>query len=422
MRTAILLAAVAQTAFGQLTLYRVEGETEHAAGAVCDLGPAYPAEARTTRFRVRNVSSEAAVVDKLSAGGTGFEVTSAPRLPVGLGPQEAFEFAVTFQASQPATYSAVLEASGVSTILIASVQAAVTVSAVAPFGTVEAGGSATRRVTIANLTSWPMPVPVVSVTGEAFAIVSRPPGGLVLQPSETAAVEIRFQPPGAGQWTGTLAVGERSYALTGSALGPPLPRPVLSVELADAVSGRTGTAVVAFDAPAKTAGAGKLTISIAPPDPAVGMSVPFTFASGDTAIPAVAFQTGSMAGTITIAVEIGDVEERKSIVIPPAAVRLTEVSASRGAGTIEVRLTGFDNTRTAGPVVYTFYDAAGNALPAIAVDNTADFARHFAASDAGGWFALRAVFPVSGDSSAIREFAVEMRNAAGNTASGRIRF
>ena len=64
-------------------------------------------------------------------------------------------------------------------------------------------------------------------------------------------------------------------------------------------------------------------------------------------------------------------------------------------------MTGFDNTRSAGPITYTFYDTAGNALAPISVDYTADFASFFAGSDQGGAFALRSVFPVTGDASKI---------------------
>jgi hypothetical protein len=224
-----------------------------------------------------------------------------------------------------------------------------------------------------------------------------------------------------GNWTGTLAVGDRSYALTGTAIGPPLPKPLLSIDVAEAVSGRTGSATVAFDAPAKTAGAGKVTVSMSPADPAVALSLPFTFAAGDTGIPPVAFQTGTTAGTITIAVELGGAVERKTIAIPPAPVQITRAEAVRGSGTIEVRITGFDNTRTVGSVVYTFYDAAGNALPAIAVDNSAAFAAFFQESEMGGWFELRALFPVTGDGSVIRDFAAQLTNASGSTATGRIR-
>src|SRR5215208_5021132 len=69
MKTAILLAALAQAAFGQFALSRLDGEVERAAGAVCDLGPSYPGEARTARFRLRNASAEPAVVTTLSVNG-----------------------------------------------------------------------------------------------------------------------------------------------------------------------------------------------------------------------------------------------------------------------------------------------------------------------------------------------------------------
>jgi hypothetical protein len=134
------------------------------------------------------------------------------------------------------------------------------------------------------------------------------------------------------------------------------------------------------------------------------------------------FQTGTTAGTIAIAVELDGVTARQTVVVPPAPVHLGEAVATRSAGAIEVRLTGFDNTRTAGTVVYTFYDTVGNALPAISVDNAPEFASYFAESDAGGAFVLRSVFPVSGDASRIAGFAAQMSNSAGTTATGRIGF
>jgi hypothetical protein len=204
------------------------------------------------------------------------------------------------------------------------------------------------------------------------------------------------------------------------------------VDLQDARSARDGSITVTFDAPARTAGAGTLTIGFEPlakgaTDPAiqlgvVGRSLPFTIAAGDTGLPPVNFQTGTTAGTIAIAVELGGATDRKTITIPPAPVVIQSATAARSQGTIEVRIAGFDNTRTAGSLVYTFYDTAGNALPSIAVDNSADFRTWFAGSDLGGMFGLRAVFPVTGDGSKITGFAVEMRNSAGNAVTGRLPF
>ena len=136
---------------------------------------------------------------------------------------------------------------------------------------------------------------------------------------------------------------------------------------------------------------------------------------------AVAFQTGTTAGTIGITVELGGVTDRKAIVIPPAPVGIVSAQGTKSANSVELRVSGFDNTRTAGAIVYTFYDAVGAALPPIAVENSADFAAFFAASDTGGAFALRAVFPVTGDTSKIAAFEVELKNSAGTASTGRVR-
>ena len=435
MKALILLTALAPLAFGQLTLHRVEGDAERPSGAVLDLGAAYPAEPKAVRLRMRNAGTEAVAVTTLEVRGTGFELTAAPKLPIGLQPREAFDFTVTFQATATASYSATLSSPGILVLLTAAVQAGLTPSigpAGIAFGTVEAGTPITKRITIGNLTGWDLPLPPLSVSGDAFSIAPAPGLGTMLPPAETIAIDLRFVPPGPGNWTGTLAFGERRYPLTGSALGLPLPRPILSLELATARSGQTGQVSVAFDAAARTAGGGTLSLTFEPlaagaTDRAIqlgtaGRSVPFTFAAGDTGLAPVNFQTGTTAGTITIAVELGGVTERKTIVIPPAPIQLGEAAATRGAGSIELRLTGFDNTRTVGAVVYTFYDAVGNALPALSVDNSADFARFFAESDAGGAFVLRAIFPVTGDAARISEFAVQMTNVAGTAVIGRTRF
>jgi hypothetical protein len=435
MKTLLLFAALAPLAFGQFALARVDGDAERPVGAVLDMGTAYPAETRTVRLRMRNVSLEAVAVSTLGVHGTGFELTAAPKLPIGLPPQEAFELSVTFQAAPTASYSATLETSGLSVLLTAAVTPGVTPS-VGPaglaFGTVEAGTPVTKRVTIANLTDWELPVPPLTVSGEAFTIAHWISGATMLQPRDSIAVELRFAPPGPGNWTGSLAIGERQYPLSGSAVGPPLPRPGLTLDLAEARSGQTGSVSVTFDAASRTAGGGTITLTFEPlvngaTDPAIqfgtiGRSLPFSFAAGDTGLPPVNFQTGTTAGTIAIAVELGGVTERKTVTVPPAPVNLGEVVAIRSAGAIEVRLTGFDNTRTAGAIVYTFYDAVGNALPAISVDNSAEFARYFAESGVGGAFLLRAIFPVSGDASQIVGFAAQMTNSAGTTATGRIGF
>jgi hypothetical protein len=136
------------------------------------------------------------------------------------------------------------------------------------------------------------------------------------------------------------------------------------------------------------------------------------------------FQTGTTAGALTVTVQLGDVTDRQSVTILPAPVALSEAQAARSNGTIEIQVTGYDNTRTAGPLSFTFFDVAGNAAApgTIRADATAAFTRFFQESDVGGTFVLRALFPVTGDLSRVASFAAEFSNSAGTTTTAKTRF
>ena len=96
----------------------------------------------------------------------------------------------------------------------------------------------------------------------------------------------------------------------------------------------------------------------------------------------------------------------------------------RTAGGLEIRITGFDNTRSLGALAFTFYDAAGNPIApgAIRTDAAADFASYFAGSDLGGVFLLRAVFPVTGDASGVASCEATLTNSAGSAKTQRTFF
>jgi hypothetical protein len=88
-----------------------------------------------------------------------------------------------------------------------------------------------------------------------------------------------------------------------------------------------------------------------------------------------------------------------------------------------VDLTGFDNTRTAGRLSFTFFDPTGNVIGSgpISADGTALFATYFQSS-AGGTFELKAVFPVTGNFSQISEFQAAVTNSAGSATTTRLSF
>jgi hypothetical protein len=91
---------------------------------------------------------------------------------------------------------------------------------------------------------------------------------------------------------------------------------------------------------------------------------------------------------------------------------------------VEIDVTGFDNTRSLGALSFTFYDSGGNLLPGGSLQSnaSAEFLKYFGGSDLGGTFAMRAVFPVTGDISRIASCDITLTNSAGTTKVPRISF
>lgn len=263
-----------------------------------------------------------------------------------------------------------------------------------------------------------------------------PPPGTSFQPGQQSGFDVQFMPGGVGPRTGSLAVGARIYTLAGAGIAPPMPQPQLSVSLRSAESAQQGTISVNFDAPALTSGNGTVTLQFLPPtagasDPAIafasgGQTMSFDFAAGDTQATfatgrSAAFQTGTTAGTIVFLAQTGSMSDQRSVSIAAAPVAFGSALASRSQGGIEVQVAGFDNTRTAGRLSFTFYDNGGSPVSpgAIAADATVAFAQYFSGSSLGGNFLLRAVFPVMGDTAGIVYFQAVFTNAAGSSTTAR---
>jgi hypothetical protein len=444
-------AAIAPAAHAQFTLFAVDAAGgEHVAGAVYSLGTVYPGEPVSARFRVRNTSAAKATLSLFTVSGTGFTLASGPMLPMSLDPQAYAEFTVGFRAADSGTYSAALQSDGISAFLTASVPSRLTYqvesggalvplsSAPLDFGTVEVGSAAVRHFVMLNQQSGPLSAPGIAVQGTDFAPAGALPSGVVLQPGQSAAFDVRFTPSATGPRAGSLALGERAYAITGTGAPPALPKPTLSIALPQVRSAQQGTVTVDFDAPAKTAGSGTLTLDFRPTgnatDPTIafasgGRTAAFTLAAGDTqarfaAQSSLAFQTGTTAGTLVFTATLGSATDQQTISIAPGAVGVTGVSGTRSGSGVEIDVTAFDNTRTAGPVTFTFFDTAGNAIApgAVRADATAAFAGYFPNSGLGGAFLLKAVFPVTGDASRIASVEVQLANSAGTTITPRSAF
>ncbi|MGA3097923.1 MAG: hypothetical protein ABSF25_15825 [Bryobacteraceae bacterium] len=446
MAAALLLPA----ARAQFDLTVVNSSGEQPAPPVYNMGAVYPGETVAAAFRIRNTSAAAATLDLLQVAGVGFQLASGPQLPAALPSQAAVDFSVTFQASMIASYSAALRSDGISIFLTAQVLPWLTYSVdsgtglqplagAVDFGVVVRGSDATRHFTIVNQMSGALAVPLIVVQGEGFAFAGASPSGIVLQPGQGTAFDLQFQPgaqDAAGLLSGSLAIGNLSFGLTGTVADPPLPQPKLAIALAQAASAQQGSVSVQFDAPAKIGGSGTLTLGFQPAvsgatDPAVafasgGRLISFTVAVGDAQVNfagglTAPFQTGTTAGALVFTVQLGGSTDQQTVVISPAVVGVTVAQAVRQTGSIEVQVVGFDNTRSAAALTFTFFDAAGNALApgAIQTDASAAFANYFRSSAAGGAFLLTAVFPVTGDASQVFAFETQIANSAGTAVSAR---
>jgi hypothetical protein len=432
---------------------KIEADGERAIQNVCDLGRVYPGETLSAAFRVRNVSSLAATLDDLDAFGPGFELTPAARLPVSIPPGGAMDFTVRFQASGPGIVSAGLRGTGISGILAVTVAPRLTyllesgadlatLTGAIDFSAVERGSAKVTRFVIENRMEMALAVPTIAAAGAGFALAGASPSGNLLRPGDRAEFAIEFragEEDPAGVRSGSLSIGDRSYSLTAAVTDPPPPVAQPGITISAIRSAQQGSVTVTFDSEARAAGSGTLTLDFHPavqgatdPDIAFasgGRAAPFTFGRGDSqgkfaGQNTVAFQTGSTAGTLVFKVELGGVSRERSLTIPAESVAVASAEAVRGANGIEVRIGGIDNTRTAGALAFTFFDAAGNALApgVIRADASTAFSSYFASSAVGGSFLLKAAFPISGDAASIAAFTVEISNSAGLASTARTAF
>jgi hypothetical protein len=430
----------APAAYAQFELFVVDGNGEQPVSAVYNFGSIYTGETAAAHFRLRNTSNAPASVTVLEVAGVGFTLAGPP-LPIGLAPQSPADFTVTFGAQDTGAYSAALRSNGVSVLLTITVQPRLTYSVqsgnsltpLSPggvdFGTALRQATVLRHVVIENQASVLLTVPAISIPASDFSLVATPPSGTVLRPGQTSAFDMQFTPPVAGARTGTLVLGDRSYPLTGIGQDQPLPKPALTIDLKQPASLQQGALIVRFDAPSQSTGTGTVTLTFQATavgggdrrttDPTIvfasgGRTATFAVSPGDTQA-TIPFQTGTTAGTLTFTVQLGSATDSQSLTIPPAVAGITAVQGLRASGSIELRVTGFDNTRSLGQLAFTFYDPAGSAIApgAIRTDSSQDFAAFFQASDAGGVFLLRAVFPVTGNASGIASFDVALTNSAG---------
>lgn len=438
---ALLAASVPLAAQLQVSVLRDSGA--EIAGASINLGATGVGESADTRIRATNTGTATINISSVAINGAAFSLAQ-PFQPFPLGPNTAYEFTVRFAPSAPGSYSAVLTVGPFTSIVRATAVLAVDVSLVRGGQTIllppsglsvdaVAGENVVIDLALSNPHASTLAIEPLSLTGADFRLKAGAAG--TIAPGDSVPISIEFSAQNEGTYAATLTAGARRFAITAFVTKARLKPPRIVSDSPIVTNGKQVKIRLRFEEAIAVASAGTLraTFAGAFTDPAIqfqngSREIGFTVAAGATeaqfgASAEAVLQTGTTNGVIRVeaTTESGTTAETWTLARAPIVVDQAE--ARREGSNLEITLTGYDNTRTAGSANFRFFDRAGNAIGGIITAQFASsFESHFAQNAVGGAFRLRAVFPVTGDATIVGSVLVEIANAVGRTDLQRINF
>jgi hypothetical protein len=393
-----------------------------------------------------------------------YSLGSLATWPSSLAPGASASFTLNFAPTQQALVTATLtlgsraypltgigipgpglESLLVSYTLPTGVHYNVTTATPVDFGSMPTGSSANFIFTVSNpaINFAAETISTISISGAGFSLASLPSLPVVLKPGDSSAFTVTLSPSQSGTQSATLAIGTLQFSLTGKAVAPTLnpsfqitPQSLasseqaqLSIQLASAAQDKTiGTLTVSFasavsgvsDDPAVlfiSSGTRTTNVTFAPGETSG------TFANGQNSL---TFQTGTTAGSIQFTLSFADGQSfTKSMDIAPGPIQISSASAARQSPYLVINLTAFDNTYSAGKLLFNFYDTKGALLTpsGMSIDETQDFHNYFFLNNqAGGAFSLQAKFPVTGDITTIGAADVTIQNVNGQSQTQHVTF
>ncbi len=150
--------------------------------------------------------------------------------------------------------------------------------------------------------------------------------------------------------------------------------------------------------------------------------------ANSTATPTIQFQSGTVAGTITVSLDLmaGGTDVTPSSVqplaiqLPFASPGITSVAASASGEVLTVTVRGFSNTRSVSSARFHFTGAPGHSIgtPDVTIDVSKVFATWYAdpaSSQYGSEFTYTQTFNLSSDAAAVGQVTVTLTNSAGTS-------
>ena len=422
--------------------------------------PATPVNGRrTAAMRIRNEGTSDGRIAALTVSGDAYRLQDLPPLPTNIPAQGTFNFTLVFS---PLLSGAALGRLSVNDTIfdltgdgigarltyvteVGGVATAVPDTNLIILPNTTVGTRQTVKMIARNEGNAAATVNGVSVVGAQFAVSDLPAFPVTVAQGGTLAFTVSFLPNAVGTVNGTLQVDERAFTIRGSA-GTPRPLPSVSIgnltDTADSLQQPSVSLTIADTYPAEVTG--KLNLGFTAES--FGDDPTIQFASGgrtvDFRIPAntreaifgenaklIQFQTGTVAGTITVgatfSVGSADITPApapvKNVLVASQAPRMRSVQiGTRSAANFEILITGYSSTRALNQLSLQFTGATGATLTTTSLTVNADSAfsswyQGAASRPFGSQFTASLVINVTGDLAAVQSVSVTGSNSKGTS-------
>jgi hypothetical protein len=412
--------------------------------------------------RIRNTGNVDGQVNTIAiAGATVFQLGNQPFLPVTIPTNGAISFTVSFTPIQSGPVDARvridnttinLSGTGLGSNFSLSVRQGTVVTPVADKGTVTypnttVGATSTASIRVTNGGNTTGTINSISSTGDGFAFDTLPGLPITLGSGQSVEFGVNFVPSALGTASGAVRIDALTVNLMGVGVAPPPLPAVLFANVGDTADPAQQPAVgLTLAAPYPLEVTGRLTITFSSEafvdDAAIqfssgGRSVNFVIPANSTqalfgqGVPQVQFQTGTVAGTITITATFnrGSVNLTpapapvKTIVIASSAPQIRSVQiGNRSASGFDVVVTGYATPRSVTGMTLRFQPSPGANLQTTTLSPSVEgaFSAWYQGANSapfGSQFTAVINILVTGDSNAVQSVEVTAANSKGTSAA-----
>jgi hypothetical protein len=410
--------------------------------------------------RVRNIGNGSGRLETIAVSGGGFQLQNTPFLPAAVPAGQTVSFTLVFAPTQSGPADGRLRindavislaGTGLGSSLTFGVRQGANITAVPANGTVTfpnttVGTRSSQSVVITNGGNTVARVAAINITGEGYSLDRLPALPAALSPNQAVEFTIHFSPTAVGSANGTVQIDTQRINVAGVGVSPPTLPEVRYTGVSGTVEpGQQPSAGLAIAEPYPLDITGRLTLGFTSDaftdDPAIqlstgGRTINFTIPAGTTTAvfgrdaTEVQFQTGTVAGTITLSATFttGAVDLTpapapvRTLTVAGAPPRLRSVQiGSRSSSSFEVVLTGYSTLRSVTEVNLQFASAPGANLQttSLAVNVDVPFSTWYRSTGSvqfGSQFTATIVIQVSGDIAAVQSVTAAASNARGSSA------